>query len=158
MNVLILNGSPHPQEAKQKKPQDPDHGPEAVQYHHTDADHQFTERSAVGARIRILPACHRITPFYGNTCQSVFLQSHILFSIAHLRQKCKMPEMIPAGCTISHLGRVDTKIMCRFLSRISAQTRRGNAAGLSPSKFSRRSMRKILPKRCVLGLVSTHPN
>ena len=58
----------------------------------------------------------------------------------------------------SILGCVDTKIMCRFLSRISAQTRRENAGGLSPSKFSRRSMRKILPKRCVLGLVSTHPN
>ena len=56
------------------------------------------------------------------------------------------------------LGCVDTKIMCRFLSRISAQTRRENAGGLSPSKFSRRSMRKILPKRCVLSLVSMHPH
>ena len=56
------------------------------------------------------------------------------------------------------LGRVDTKIMRKFLSRISAQTRRENAGGLSPGKFSRRSMRKILPKRCVLGLVSTRPN
>ena len=55
------------------------------------------------------------------------------------------------------LGRVDTKIKRRFLSRISAQTRRENAGGLSPGKFSRRSMRKILPKRCVLGLVSTRP-
>ena len=56
------------------------------------------------------------------------------------------------------LGRVDIKIKRRFLSRISAQTRRENAGGLSPGKFSQRSMRKIQPKRCVLGLVSTRPN
>jgi len=58
---------------------------------------------------------------------------------------------------ITELGCVDTIIMCRFLSRISAQTRRENAGGLSPDKFFRRSMRKILPKRCILGLVSTRP-
>ena len=48
--------------------------------------------------------------------------------------------------------------MCRFLSRISAQTRRKIAGGLSPVKIFRRSMSKIMPKRCALALVSTPPN